>query len=437
MSPDEDDLRITLQEDADRISAKGNFATAAIRLERRRAHRRVVAGVAAAALVVVTTPLLWASQQTDVSLIPATPTSTTPPPATTTTTAATSPPPTTAPPSRPPANRATTAAGIPTYSSDAGTGRKVSIGFDLAKGIPRAAYASRGVFHDGDRTVRLPVSTGIQYVARLEGGGVLVYAPAEGRAEPLIIVDAAGGVVARIADVQDVAVSKDGSRIATADGAGRLHLRDVRGEQLGSFDTRDRNVTVSGIFGGDVYYTATRETGAVVVTRVWRVATGASDGVTAGRVKDVVEGTSLALVWPNQDFDPENTCYSILDLRTGRTRYVSCGEFAPTQFTEDGSMVVGPNVADGPGSSRWKIASTKDGSILLNVVARSGNWAPSPRAVGQDGLAVELLQGERATRQAIVSCAVSSRSCTVDTDPLAVSAKEADSLQWPIALSAN
>lgn len=66
-----------------------------------------------------------------------------------------------------------------------------------------------------------------------------------------------------------------------------------------------------------------------------------------------------------------------------------------------------------------------------------GNWAPSPRAVGHDGIAMALLEGERASRQVIVSCTVSSRSCTVDTNFAAVSAKDAGDLRWPIALSAN
>ena len=48
MSPNELDLRSTLQQDAQRIDATGDFATAAIGLERRRARRRTAITAAGA-----------------------------------------------------------------------------------------------------------------------------------------------------------------------------------------------------------------------------------------------------------------------------------------------------------------------------------------------------------------------------------------------------
>lgn len=435
MSPNENDLRATLREDAERIDAGGNFATAAISCERRRVGRRVIAGAAAAALVAVATPLLWSSGQPDVSPVPANPTSSAPLPSAITSALPTAPDTTTPSPTRSTAAPSTRPTSTPTYDSNVGTSPAVSVGFDASRGAPRTAYAVGGVLHDGDRIVPLPVSTGVQYVARLVGGSVLVHAPTEGRAEPLIIVNGSGGVVARFADVQDVAVSDSGSRIATADASGTLRLREVTGKSIASFATADPNVTISGIVGDSVYYLRSGSKG--WATRVWHSTTGKDAALVSGRIRAIHEATSLAIVWPNQDFDPQHTCYSILDLKRGTTRYVSCGEFAPTQFTDDGSMVVGANVADGPGASRWKVASAANGKILLRVVAAKGTWAPSPRGGGTDGLVVTLLEGEPVKRQVIASCTVSSRSCTVDTDPVPVSATDADALRWPITLSAN
>lgn len=435
MSPNENDLRATLREDAERIDAGGDFATAAISRERRRVRRRVIAGAAAAALVAAATPLLWSSGQPDVSPVPANPTSTAPLASAPTSSRPTAPGTTTPSPSWSTAAPSTRPRGTPTYDSNVGASPAVSVEFDGPRGTPRTGYAVGGVLHDGDRTVPLPVSTGVQYVARLVDGSVLVYAPTEGRAEPLIIVNGSGAVVARFADVQDVAVSDSGSRIATADASGTLRLRDVTGRSLASFATADPNVTVSGIVGDSVYYLRSGSKG--WATRVWHSTTGKDAPLVSGRIRAIHEASSLAIVWPNQDFDPQHTCYSILDLKRGTTRYVSCGEFAPTHFTGDGSMVVGPNVADGPGASSWKVASAENGKILLRVVAPKGNWAPGPRGVGTDGLVVTLLEGEPVKRQVIASCTVSSRSCTVDSDSVAVSAKDADSMRWPITLSAN
>jgi hypothetical protein len=294
------------------------------------------------------------------------------------------------------------------------------------------------VFHDGGRTVRLPVSGGVQdlqHLARLEGGGVLVFAPAKSAAQPLIIVDSSGGVVGRFADVKQVVVSDSGSRIATSDAAGTLRLRDVTGKSLASFATKDPNITLSGILGDSIYYYKTTSKG--WATRVWHSATGKDAALVSGSIRDINETTGLAVVWPNQDFEPQHTCYSILDLRSIRARYVSCGEFAPMQFTADGSMVVGVYAADAGGSSRWKIASTKDGTILLRVLAAGGAVAPGPLGANVDGLTVALLNRENATQQAIASCTVAQRACTIDTEPVAVSPAASQNDNYPIILSAN
>ena len=53
MTPNELDLRQTLQEDASRIDAPGDFAAAAIGLDHRRSRRRTTLTAAAAAIAAV------------------------------------------------------------------------------------------------------------------------------------------------------------------------------------------------------------------------------------------------------------------------------------------------------------------------------------------------------------------------------------------------
>ncbi len=73
MTPNELDLRQTLQEDASRIDATGDFATAAIGLERRRTRRRTTLTAAAAAIVAVVVPVLfWSPSGPTGGLAPAT-----------------------------------------------------------------------------------------------------------------------------------------------------------------------------------------------------------------------------------------------------------------------------------------------------------------------------------------------------------------------------
>jgi len=73
MTPNELDLRQTLQEDASRIDATGDFATAAIGLERRRTRRRTTLTAAAAAIAAVVVPVLfWSPSGPTGGLAPAT-----------------------------------------------------------------------------------------------------------------------------------------------------------------------------------------------------------------------------------------------------------------------------------------------------------------------------------------------------------------------------
>ncbi|GAA6526981.1 hypothetical protein [Intrasporangium sp. DVR] len=115
----------------------------------------------------------------------------------------------------------------------------------------------------------------------------------------------------------------------------------------------------------------------------------------------------------------------------------SCGEFAPSSFTGDGTMVLGPNVADGAGASNWKVASAEDGSILLTVAAEVGAWAPMWRGAGTAEAIVLTPLSDRDTRQAITSCVVSTGECTTDLAPVPFSPADREAMQFPITLSVN
>lgn len=436
MTPHESDLRSVLADDADRIDAIGSFAGAAIALDKRRARRRVAvtsAGVAVAAIAVALPLVLSGTRPERLDPVgttnPSVVGSTTPVPTTTDGTRAPVPVPSDSP-------AETTQPGpAPTFNSNLANSPETTLSFGPTTGTPHAAYVVNGVFHDGTRTVQLPHADGIQYVARLDHGGVLLYAPAEGRTKPLVVVDESGTTLASFGDVQQVRASGDGTRFATVDPSGTIRLRDSRGDLVKSYATKDADAMVGGVLGDTVYFSRTDSDGEGT-TFAWHTTTGTESQVTEGRITAVHAGSSMAIVWPSQDYDPDNTCHVVYDLKADQESYTSCGMFAPTHFTADGQFVVGPEVADGAGAASWKVARVSDAEIVLKV-ATAGPWAGAWAGGDGDRLVVALLDKEAATKQVLASCSASTRTCTVDTDPVPVSAADRDAMSWPISLSDN
>ena len=279
--------------------------------------------------------------------------------------------------------------------------------------------------------VKLPVSTGIRSVARLDQDRFVVHAPADNRSTTTWVVDSDGTVVKRLTGVQGVIASADGSRLVTVDSAGVLRVLDSSGQVLASRATGSPDTSLNGVFGPTVYFSRMDSSGQVT-TRSWRTDTGTLADVTDGRFQAVDEGSGLALLYPNQDYDPANTCYGIYDLRAATARWWSCGSFAPSHFGAGGSVVVGPEVADGAGSTTFRIAKVGDGRIAMKVSLADGAWSPS--WVGHDAkaLVLTLLDRESPARQTLASCSSIAGTCTIDLDAVPVTTAQRDNMEWPI-----
>ena len=439
----ERELQAVLHQRAETVDVPGDFASVAISRRHRTVRNRAVLGaVAAVAAVAVVTPAIWSRQGPGPSPAPAitTPTSTsgtstvpTEPPTTTAPTQSatgTSEPPLTS--SQPPATQPAT---TPTKSSDAPPQASVELAFGPMNGSPEAAYAVGGTLHARGLERPLPVSSGIQYLALLANDGVLVHAPAPGRSRPTYVLDSTGATVLRLADVQDIKANADGSRFTTVDGAGTIRLRDVAGRVLATLQA-DTNALVKGFLGDTVYYTVIDGAGRAR-TRAWDSGAGSTRDITSGSFQDVSEAQGLAILWPDQDYDPAHTCYGMYDLAAARVKWWSCGTFAPTHFGAGGSIVVGPEVADGAGTTGFKTARASDGRIEGRVTLTGGAWSPSWIGHDAKGLTFTLLDRESPTRQVLAACSLPDFGCTIDSEPASVSATQRDTFAWPMALSDN
>jgi hypothetical protein len=433
LDQDERELRALLHRRADGVDLRGDFAPVAVTQRRRDVRRRGVAGaVAAAAVVAVAVPTLWSAQGPGPSPAPALPTSTgltsstspgslAPSPSTASGTSTSTPSPTSPP------------GATPTADSDAKPARAIELAFGPTTGSPEVAYVVGGTLHDNGRTVKLPVATGIQSVAHLADDRLLIHAPVQGRATSTWVVGRGGEVVKRLTDVQDVTASADGTRFTTVDSAGVIRLLDPSGALVASIGTASPNTSVSGFFGPTAFFTHLDASGAVS-TRSWQTQTGAIAEVTAGRFQAVDEASGVALLYPNQGYDPANTCYALYDLRSRATRWSSCGSFAPSGFGAGGGVVVGPEVADGAGATTFKMADATDGRIVAKVRLTGGSWSPAWVGTDAKALVLTLLNRESPTRQTLASCSSGAGTCSIDLDAVPVTTSQRDSMEWPIVV---
>lgn len=423
----ERELRAMLNRQADSVDVRGEFAAVAVSRRRREVRTRTaLAGVAAAAAVAVAVPALWSAQGPGPSPAPALPTSTGP----TSGTGTGSP---TAAPSTPTAQSPTPTAPPATADSDAAPATTMELAFGPANGSPDVAYIVGGTLHDNGRTVKLPVSTGIQSAARLAGDRLLVHAPADGRTTSTWVVGPGGEIVTRLSGVQDVRASADGTRFVTVDSAGLMHLLDPSGAVVASLATGSPNTSASGFDGSTVFFTRA-DAGGRVSTRAWSTDTGAVTDVTDGRFQAVDEDAGLALLYPNQGYDPANTCYGLFDLRSRSTRWWSCGSFAPSHFGAGGTVVVGPEVADGAGTTTFRMADVTAGRIVAKVRLASGSWSPAWVGADAKALVLTLLNRESPSRQTLASCSATAGTCWIDLAPVPVTASQRDTMAWPITL---
>ncbi|KGN31004.1 hypothetical protein N802_05210 [Knoellia sinensis KCTC 19936] len=334
MTPHESELRSVLTRDAESIDATGDFAEAAMTLERqRRRRRRTLAGtaVATATALAVGIPLAL-SERGPGGAIPAGTSSPTP----------TSSSPTASPEPTPSVGQATAS---------------------------REAYAVGNVLHIGDRVVRLPRGTIVEQFAVLEGGGVVVASHVGENPWVSAILDATGRQLTKLPDgVDDWRVSRDGTKVFYADN-GRTFVVDARGKALNSLETDKSGVALIGdrlYFGGP---SGEGETGLV-----WNHVTGVTQAA-PGHIAAVSDDERLAaLYWMPPSDDPTSGCWAVVDLKKAGTPKLHgdhCGtaskpnRFQPLTFSPDGTQLLGSNNIDGGHWFASSLVTVTDGSVIF------------------------------------------------------------------------
>jgi hypothetical protein len=399
MNPNDLDLRAALRSEADPIDVTGDLARGAIALNRRRTQHRVIGGaVAAAAAVALAVPLLWSGYGTGEQPVPASSTSQVPSVSSTQVPGSTAP--TTLAPEPPRAGPP------PTYDSSVEPVLSVSPKLGPATGVPDVPYAVDGVLHDGDRTVPLPYTSGYAEIWRLAGGGALVH-PGFSMDEKARVIDAAGKSLASFTTADRPYANAEGTRIAWVDSEMVVHVLDAQGTEL----TRRSGIGRPSTMAGDIVYAQGGPEGST--TTEWNTVTGETRTF-AGRVYDVDEARGRALVMPPQDYDPSNTCYQMLDLKTEKPSVIwkACGTYAPMAFSSGGSYILGTYTLDGAGPNSLALASAEDGRVLLSLTP-DGTGAWSYRMNADETAVVFSYLDTNARKEALVRCTLDGKCAVV------------------------
>ncbi|HKX69352.1 MAG TPA: hypothetical protein VJN29_19220, partial [Intrasporangium sp.] len=234
MSPNELDLRQTLQEDASRIDASGDFAAAAIGLERRRTRRRTTLTAAAAVVAAAVVPILfWSPSGPNGGLAPAT----SPNVLVTQTPSATVNP--------TPAPSVTTSVDpVPTTPVAPATA------------TPENTYAFDDTIVVAGRTFPLEKGTVVETLRVLSNGGFLLQSHMNTGASQseIEILDAGGSTVAALGSSGMYVVSRDGSRVLVRNGEDdRMRVLDPSGKTIA--ERRDDRMPAA-IVGDHAYLNA-------------------------------------------------------------------------------------------------------------------------------------------------------------------------------------
>lgn len=400
MSMNDLDLRAALRDEADLVDVTGDFAGRAIALDRRRTHQRVVASaVAAAAAVAVGVPLLWAGGGTGPTPVPASPTSQAPTASSTGGPSPTGTPTTVSP-------EPTRAGPAPTYRSADRPLVKAAPTLGPATATPDVPYAVDGVLHDGDRSVRLPYTSGYAEIWRLTGGGVLVR-PGFSVDTKASVLDGAGRTLTTFTSANRPLANAEGTRIVWLDAANVVHVLDAAGTEV----ARRAGLGMPSAVSGDLVYASGGPEGST--TTEWNTSTGSLRSF-PGRVHDVDASRGRALVMPPQDYDPSNTCYEVLDLKTAKpsTLWRSCGTFAPMAFSPNGTYILGTYTLDGAGPVSLAVASADNGRVLLGLTP-NGTGAWSYRMNADETAVVFSYLDTRVGKEALVRCTLDGECAVV------------------------
>ncbi|ADU49379.1 hypothetical protein [Intrasporangium calvum] len=408
MSPSELDLRQTLHHDAERIDATGDFALAAIGLERRRARRRTtIAAAAAVTALAVATPMIWSNLRTGTTPAPATSStapvspSPSPSPSATATGSPTSEEPTPA----------------PTLDADAPPSATSRPSFTAVAGAPDVSNVHGTTVHDlvRHREVTLEVAADSQ-LGGVNGlfadGSVLGSVLAAGDWDVVVWDGATGAVRARLAAGTVLTFDSAHTRATYIDGAERLHV--IRADGTVVATAPRPGLLAVGIIGDVVYVNDIRSERQQGYT--WNLRTEALEPFD-GRFGPAHAGSGLVVFLPAPDAG-SGTCFRLLDARADlAVRWTACGDFYPTAFSPSGELLVGGLGIDGGSPYDLWVMRSSDGARVLHVDANRTGLMLTGSAVDDRDQALTVVAQNADLEEGLVRCPLDGSACTVVGKP--------------------
>jgi hypothetical protein len=406
MSPSETELRESLRLEADRIDAVGDFAAAAMTLERRRGRRRqatIVGAVAAVLAAAVAVPVLVHDGRGTTQV---------PVPASSS--------------GQPSGSSTSSGAELPTSTTTGPTALPPVVGAD--------AYVLDDVIHLGGREIQLGKNTQVENLAVLSNGGFFLQSHLAGGASSseMELLSPDGRTVKELGPSGFYAVSPGGTRVLVQDGSSKtITVLDPDGTVLAKRSDDRYPVAVV-----DEY--AYLQGDGSTTSLEWNFATGKTRKLPAHVAAVSADRTRAALQWvgPSDTFD--NFCWAVVDLSAPEvsTRIERCGPkqnpdlFQPTAFSRDGTYLVGSNYVDGGFWFSAAVVRVSDGAMVLGgsgeKVVAGWTWRLDPDHTFVISRNTSVPKAEQNTLQ---RCTLD-LSCTELAPPLAMQPSSALGEAW-------
>ena len=327
MSPNEMDLRATLQQDANRIDAKGDFAAAAIGIERHRRRRRTAITAAAAALVAAVVPfLVWSPGGPTGSLAPATN------PTAPSVTGSASPTP------------SATGSGTPSPSAPTAT---------PSLATAENTYALDDTIVVDGRVIKLERGTKVGKFSVLSNGGFVLESQLGDNPSELEILGPDGRTVKSVSKLGgSYVMSRDGNVVvAETKFNGPVVVLAADGTELKRRPAPATPEAPVAIVGEFVYFGGQE----AEHTTEWNYVTGATRQLPRYITAVSEDRTLAALDWPAPNQEGYDSCWAVMDLtKSGFPKLIErCAPkdnpelFQPREFSTNGTYLVGGKYIDG------------------------------------------------------------------------------------------
>lgn len=398
MSPSETELRESLRVEADRIDAVGDFAAAAITLERRRGRRRqatIVGAVVAVVAAAVVVPVLVHGGR-GVTRVPVPASSS----------------------GQPSGSSASSGAGLPTSTASEPTALPPLVRAD--------AYVLDDVIHVGGREIQLGKNTQVENLAVLSNGGFVLQSHLNvgASSSDMQLLSPDGQTVKKLGPSGFYAVSPDGTRVLAQDGSSNtITVLDPDGTVLGKRPNGGYPVAV---VGDHAYLQGDGSTSSLD----WNYVTDETRKLPAHVAAISADRARAALQWVRPSNTNEDFCWSVVDLTSlaPTTLIERCGVaqnpelFQPTAFPSDGTYLVGTNYVDGGDWYSAAVVRVSDGAMVLGG---SGDRLVAGWAWRLDGDAVVISRNPTAPKpeqNTLQRCTLDLK-CTELAPPLPVSVR--------------